>query len=574
MTVCKNYLKILIFFFVFFLTNNNLFAQITSPKVPTVDDQRKIQQNPTLKKSPQEIFKEPLEEDQIKKDEVKIIIKKINFEGNTIFSSEKLQEIVKNFINIEIDLKDLKNISQELSFFYKSQGYWANAVIPEQDIQNQELLIKIYEGKVGKFIIKKDDKDIAISEDKLLKYLQNNLAKDQILKIDQLDTNLKIINNIPGVLAVAELQAGDNLGETDIVVQVVNKSLFDFFNTTDNFGSRSSGYNRNTALLYINNAFGVGEQFSLQSVNSQGSEYYAINNSYPLGYGGTRLNLKAAKMNYHLRAPYSSTDPRGFSTEFSSSIITPFIQSTKTNLSSSLSVSKNKYVNDLKTGNNSKKYLDKLSLSINFDRRDDFFEGGINYGSVELSVGELNLRDNLTNHDTDQLSTRNAGNSRIANLNINRLQKIDDNHFLTLKIKGQYSADNLDGAEQFSLGGSNGVRAYPNNEGAGAMGYLTTIELKKLLGNNIEAGLFYDYGRTMLYKFLWAGWNDANPAISNNYSLEGYGLSLDWTVMDNVKLNILHARKSGDNQGRDANRNDSDGLSKDRRTLLSLNLNF
>ena len=77
MTVCKNYFKILIFFFVFFLTNNSLFAQITSPKVPTVDDQRKIQQNPTLKKSPQEIFKEPLEEDQIKKEEVKIIIKKI-----------------------------------------------------------------------------------------------------------------------------------------------------------------------------------------------------------------------------------------------------------------------------------------------------------------------------------------------------------------------------------------------------------------------------------------------------------------------------------------------------------------
>ena len=574
MTVCKNYFKILIFFFVFFLINNTLVAQITSPKVPTVDDQRKIRQNPTLKKSPQEIFKEPLEEDQIKKDEMKIILKKINFEGNTIFSSEKLQEIVKNFINIEIDLKDLKNISQELSFFYKSQGYWANAVIPEQDIQNQELLIKIYEGKVGKFIIKKIDKDIAISEDKLLKYLQNNLAKDQILKIDQLDTNLKIINNIPGVFAVAELQAGDNLGETDIVVQVVNKSLFDFFNTTDNFGSRSSGYNRNTALLYINNAFGVGEQFGLQSVNSQGSEYYAINNSYPIGYGGTRLNLKAAKMNYHLRAPYSSTNPRGFSTEFSSSITTPFIQSTKTNLSTSLTVSKNKYVNDLNTGNNSKKYLDKLSLSMNFDRRDNFFEGGINYGSVELSVGELNLRGNPTNHDTDQLSTRNAGNSRVANLNINRLQKIDDNYFLSVKFKGQYSADNLDGAEQFSLGGSNGVRAYPNNEGAGAMGYLTTFEIKRLLGNNIEAGLFYDYGRTMLYKFLWTDWNAANTSISNNYSLEGYGVSLDWNIMENVKLNFLHARKLGSNQGKDTSGNDSDGLSKDRRTLLSLNLSF
>jgi hemolysin activation/secretion protein len=279
-------------------------------------------------------------------------------------------------------------------------------------------------------------------------------------------------------------------------------------------------------------------------------------------------------MEYKLRAPYSSTAPSGFSTEFSTSVTAPFIQSTKTNLSSSLAVSKNKYVNDVISGNNSKKHLDKLSLSLNFDRRDNFFEGGINYGFIEFSVGELNLRDNITNHSTDQSSTRNAGNSRVANLNINRLQKIDDNYFLSVKFKGQYSADNLDGAEQFSLGGSNGVRAYPNNEGAGAMGYLTTLEIKRLLGNNIEAALFYDYGRTMLYKFLWTGWNDANTAISNNYSLEGYGVSLDWNIIENVKLNFLHARKLGSNQGKDASGNDSDGLSKDRRTLLSLNLSF
>ena len=196
MKICKSYLKSLTFFFCFFLINNNLFGQITNQKVPTVDDQRKIQQNPTLKKSPQEIFKEPVEDDQIKKEEMKIILKKINFDGNTIFTSEKLQEVVKNFINIEIDLKDVQNISKELSFFYKSQGYWANAVIPEQDIKNQELLVRIYEGKVGKFIIKKDEKDIPISEDKLLKYLQNNLEKDQVLRIDQLDSNLKIINSI------------------------------------------------------------------------------------------------------------------------------------------------------------------------------------------------------------------------------------------------------------------------------------------------------------------------------------------------------------------------------------------
>ena len=573
MSLYKNSRKILTIFFLLFLVKNSAVAQVT-PKVPTVDDQRKIQQNPTLKKSPQEIFKEPVEEDKIKKDELKIILKKINFEGNTIFSNEKLQEVVKKYIDIEIEENNLDDITEELSFFYKSQGYWANAVLPEQDIDDQQLLVKIYEGKLGKFLIKKKDKDVAISDEELLKYLQNNISKDKILRIDQLDTNLKIINDIPRIVATAQLEAGENLGETDIIIEVANKDFFDFSNTTDNTGSRASGYNKNTASVNLSNPFGIGEQFNFQNVKSQGTDYFSINNSYPIGYEGSRISFKGAKMRYKLRAPYSSTSPTGFSTEFSSAITTPFIQSTKFNLGSTLTVSKNKYVNDTNTGNNSKKHLEKLSLSLNADHRDTFLGGGINFGNVEFSIGELNLRDNISNYNTDQSSTKNNGNSRVASLNLNRLQKIDDSHFLTLKLKGQYSADNLDGAEQFSLGGSNGIRAYPNNEGAGAMGYLTTIELKRLLGKNIEASLFYDYGRIMLYKFLWANWNSANTSLSNNYSLEGYGLSLDWTVMENVKLNVLHARKSGDNQGRDANRNDSDGLSKDSRTLFSLNLNF
>ena len=133
MSLYKNFRKILTIFFLLFLVKNSAVAQVT-PKVPTVDDQRKIQQNPTLKKSPQEIFKEPVEEDKIKKDELKIILKKINFEGNTIFSNETLQEVVKKYIDIEIEENNLEDITEELSFFYKSQGYWANAVFPEQDI--------------------------------------------------------------------------------------------------------------------------------------------------------------------------------------------------------------------------------------------------------------------------------------------------------------------------------------------------------------------------------------------------------------------------------------------------------
>ena len=91
-----------------------------------------------------------------------------------------------------------------------------------------------------------------------------------------------------------------------------------FSNTTDNTGSRASGYNKNTASINLSNPFGIGEQFNFQNVKSQGTDYFSLNNSYPIGYEGSRISFKGEKMRYKLRAPYSSTSPTGFSTEFSS----------------------------------------------------------------------------------------------------------------------------------------------------------------------------------------------------------------------------------------------------------------
>ena len=117
MKIYRSYLKSLIFFFCFFLINNNLFGQITNQKVPTVDDQRKIQQNPNLKKSPQEIFKEPVEDDQIKKEEMKII-QKIN---SSLTVKEFGRSSIKTWKNEFTDLFDKNFVTDrvgKLSILY------------------------------------------------------------------------------------------------------------------------------------------------------------------------------------------------------------------------------------------------------------------------------------------------------------------------------------------------------------------------------------------------------------------------------------------------------------------------
>ena len=76
------------------------------------------------------------------------------------------------------------------------------------------------------------------------------------------------------------------------------------------------------------------------------NKFLAFQSGWPAGSGSGSVTSSAAKIR----------------PEFSSAITTPFIQSTKFNLGSTLTVSKNKYVNDTNTGNNSKKHLEKLEL--------------------------------------------------------------------------------------------------------------------------------------------------------------------------------------------------------------------
>ena len=49
---------------------------------------------------------------------------------------------------------------------------------------------------------------------------------------------------------------------------------------------------------------------------------------------------------------------------------------------------------------------------------------------------------------------------------------------LHINLHSQLASKDLDGSEQFSLGGADGIRAYPQGEASGSSGYQATAELR------------------------------------------------------------------------------------------------
>ena len=556
--------------------------------IPTIDDVNKNQ--PKLPAEQKISPSEKLELDQSQKLEknedqiLKILVKDFKFDGNLYYSNEELEEVIKEAVNKELVYDQLINVTRAISNHYKANGFLATAFLPPQDINDGVIKIKITEAVLGTIIFDVEEEEkLNISKENIRLKLLYKIEDSGVLNIDQLDKNVRNLNKIPGINALAELEEGKNFGETNVKVTAINTETI-FGNTlVDNNGSRSSGYNKITNTINIDGLFNMGDRLAFTNVlsgdhhvkdNHEESNYYAVSSTMPVGYNGMLATLRVSKMEYKLSAPFDSTKPSGYSSEYNLSLNRPLIESPNFNLNTSFSLGNNKYVNDLNTGNNSDKDVLKSVFNLGFDSRDNELGGGINYGSFGISLAKVDLTANASNYDTDQSTSDNNGRNFKATLNLSRLQKLTDKTNMLIKFNGQLAADNLDGADQLSLGGPNAVRAYPSNEAAGDQGFVTSLELKRNLFKNLESTLFYDYGKIKLHKSLWDNWNLTNTALKNNYHLQGYGASVGIPIFQNFSINVSYARKISTNSGRDSSGNDVDGLSWNDKGLVSISGKF
>ena len=547
------------------------------PVIPKVDDMNKQvpKVNKNLQKkemSSDKLFEKKADQSSEKEsDLVKVFVKEFTFDGNKKYPTSEFLKLVENKINKELNYADLRNILQDISFYYRSKGYLATAFLPEQDITDGKVQIFIVEGRIGKVEIKSDTKNqLNISRERISKFIFNKIKANDILNIVQLDRNIRNLNNTPGINAIAQLVEGDQLGETDVIISASNTKTLSTTSLLDNNGSRSSGYERVTNIFNFDSVLNKGERFSFTDVITQGSHYYASSVTLPVGYNGLSSTLRISKMMYDLGAPFHSTDPTGYSTEFFLGFNKELMIKPNKGLTSSLSFFRNDYVNDLNTGSNSDKDIVKTSSNLTFNNQDKFFSGGTNTLSLTGIYGVLDLSDNASNFETDHLTAKSDGEYWKLSLNANRFQRITDSVSAVFKFNGQYTDKNLDGAEQISLGGPTAVRAYPSNEAAGDQGFVASLEFNKSLTKNKKITFFYDYGKIQLHKIAWDNWNSTNTSLKNNYDLHGAGLSFSMPIYKNFALTATYAEKLGNNRGKDSGGNDVDGLTWDNRSLISL----
>ena len=543
----------------------NLSAQV----VPTVDDFNQPKTTPVLKA--------PIEKNlsiNTTPSEITVMIRSIEFLGNNLFSSGELNQIFLDQLPQEMTFDQLAQMADQVSNFYRLQGYWVAAILPEQIFTDEVLVIQVLESSLGEVIIETEEENLNISINRLEKYLTHQLKSNSILNIFQLEKNIANINAIPGLLSMTNLQPGQKELSTDILLSVYNTPTYNLNTTFDNYGSRASGEERLINALSFKSLLNKGESIDISQAHTKGSDYTAVSTNFPVGYGGGRTEWRYSHMAYELGNPFNSTKPSGTSEEVYAELSSKLFQIQKFNFSGRVAASHTNYDNDVLTGKSNKKYIEKIVANFSFDSQDSLLLGGVSYGDVVLTQGMLNLKGYSTDYDNDQLSAKTHGPYSKVALSFGKIQQINSSDQLSLKFSSQYAFKNLDGAEQLSLGGSSGVRAYPSGEGSGSHGFLTNFEYKKQLFDNFSISAFYDYGMVQVYKNTYSGWNSTNSSHKNQYFLQGAGVGASLVLNEYASISYQYAKKIGNNNGKDTDGNNSDGLNLSERHLFSLQINY
>ena len=368
---------------------------------------------------------------------------------------------------------------------------------------------------------------------------------------------------------------------TKIILDMSEGPLVTGSITMDNYGNRYTGDLRATASIDINDPSAIGDYINALGTKSiEGDlELKKITYNAPMGVSGLRAEGSYSVVDFKVGKELTSTKTAGKAEDFNLNLKYPIYRSVNNSIFTNINYDKKYLFNETNSSVTSDKELDNYNIGLILQQTDNFFGGGFTQTSLNFTRGDLDLSKvaSSLSGDQDAGGYKTNGNFNKQNIQLTRIQRIDNKLSLNFNADAQFSSKNLDSSEKMSLGGASGVRAYPVGEASGDEGYKYSLDIKYNLGNfgfleNSFGSVFYDYGRIRQYKN-----KDISTSVVNNneYSISGYGVSFDSFISNILSVKLVLAHTIGSNPGASSPQgNDSDGKNVTNRVLFAINSKF
>lgn len=433
-----------------------------------------------------------------------VSVKAFKITGVTHMDVNKLQALTASYTNKELTFAQFQEAASIITRAYREAGYFvARAYIPVQSMQEGVAEIAIIEGRYGEFNVNNS----SLLKDSIIQGMLDYVKDKNIVSTNTLERAMLIINDIPGVKVIqADVMPGKVTGTSDFAVKTEATSRCDGYILGDNYGSRYTGKNRIMTGLNLNSLAGIGDKLSMVGMLSNGEDlkYGRMSYSAPLLSNGLRGELSYSNVHYALTDRYATLDAYGTAKSVEGALTYPLIRTRHETLNLTTSLASKK-LNDHQNGAIiSDKDATVFTLGANHIKDHKFF--GLDAktaSSITITSGNLKFND-AASRSADAAGANTQGRyNKISGyvggtVAFNPITSLSTN-LLFQQVLGH---KNLDGTEDFILGGSNAVKVYPSSELSAENGIMLNTELFRtlpIIGNITQkVGLFHDIGKVTM----------------------------------------------------------------------------
>ena len=442
-----------------------------------------------------------------------------------------------------ITLGQIESIADEITKFYRERGFiLAKAYIPKQQVREGIVTLTLLLGMLGKVEVLNNK----IYSNSTISSVFNDMLTKPVTST-QVEENLYLINDYPGLSVNGFFEAGNQVGDTMLNINVNNERKYAANIRLDNHGTNETGIYRTYADAQINDLLGLGDYFNFSVLTASAPN----NTNYWKAFYQTKVFTPRVLFSYSTSTNQFVVDRQSTNLSLNGTVTSNEISGVyklkrSRVANKSLELKQSTVSSDLQLGDTPDfgsldEKISTTSLSYKFDFLQEK-QRRLHQGSVTLTDGQYVFGNTNTIDKNFQYTT--------FDYNLLTFIKIpftDSTARLLVRAGGQYAGKFLSSIAKYSLTGASRARAYSANVFSADDAFFSSLDL---IFNSPDILNFSLFGKTQFkdlakpFIFIDYGYgiqrtsNSNKPDVTGSLLDAGFGLKLNYSNKFQGNLNI------------------------------------
>lgn len=201
-------------------------------------------------------------EEKAEESQVQFKVTGVDYGKSEVLTDEQIQAITSEYLNKDITVSDLYQMLGKINNLYAEGGYvTCKAFLPPQKVTGGVIKILLVEGKTGKVSVVGNK---TTTTDYVTRRI--DLPNGQVENLHHLNDKLTYFNGTNDAQVRVMLEAGQEPGTTDFVLQVYEPQQINHTIFTDNAGNYSSGMYRAGYFMNVKSMTGSRDSLTMGTI--------------------------------------------------------------------------------------------------------------------------------------------------------------------------------------------------------------------------------------------------------------------------------------------------------------------